>query len=166
MLFRDASPCYDQRFFARWQADLEAGQMTVVLMEMKAMFFRFALHPDAVPAAPVADHPDRDHRRASQMAAFMSQHFHEPLTVAEIARTVSLQPNYAMSIFRASFGLSLIAYLTQQRIAYAQQRLIMSDASAADIALEAGYQTLSHFYNAFTRVCGMPPGKYRAALLR
>jgi AraC-like DNA-binding protein len=60
----------------------------------------------------------------------------------------------------------VIDYLTQQRVAHAQQMLITSDANVADIALESGFQTLSHFYSAFARLCGTSPGKYRAMLRR
>jgi AraC-like DNA-binding protein len=88
------------------------------------------------------------------------------LTVSEIAAVVSLQPNYAMSVFKAAFGLSLIEYLLQQRVAHAQQLLIMTDDSIAEIALDSGFQTLSHFYSTFTRLCGIAPGRYRATLRR
>jgi AraC-like DNA-binding protein len=161
---RDPHPCYDQRFFARWEADLRTGQPALALLEMRAMFFRFAQLPHSASAAGDEPRPDGKHGRANTMAAFMSHHFHEPLSIADIARTVNLQPNYAMTVFRAAFGMSLIEYLTQQRIAHAQQLLIMSDATVAEIALDCGFQTVSHFYNAFARLCGVSPGKYRAAL--
>ncbi|MBL8161493.1 MAG: helix-turn-helix domain-containing protein [Anaerolineae bacterium] len=162
--FRDPNPYYDQRFFARWQTDLQAGQPAIALMEMRAMFFRFAQLPHSAHAAGSAPYAEGRQGRANTMAAYMSGHFQEALTVADIARTVNLQPNYAMSVFKAAFGMSLIEYLTQQRIAHAQQLLIMSDASVAEIALDSGFQTVSHFYNAFSRLCGVSPGRYRAAL--
>jgi len=160
-LFRDHDPIYDRRFFAHWERDLAAGQQPLVLMEIKALFFRFAQtrQPDSVPAA-ISD------RRTNQMALFMTRHFHEPLSVAAIAGQVGLHPNYAMRLFRDTFGLSLIEYLTQQRIAHAQQLLITSDAPIIEIAIESGFATLSHFYTAFNRLCGVAPGKYRASLRR
>jgi AraC family transcriptional regulator, melibiose operon regulatory protein len=164
MMFRDAHPLYDQRFFARWQEDIQAQQTTVSLMEIKAMFFRFAKLPNATASIRDETHEERGHRRATMMASYMSSHFREPLTAAEITRIVNVQPNYGMRIFKRSFGMSLIEYLTQQRIAHAQQLLIITDANVTHIAYDSGFQTLSHFYTAFTRLVGMSPGKYRASL--
>lgn len=158
-LFKDAHPLYHREFFHRWEADLPAGHEALVLMELKALFFRFAMQE----VAP-QPHSEAVHGRANQMAAFISQHFAEPLTVGEIAAVVGLHPHYAMTIFKQTFGMTLIDYLTQQRIAYAQQRLILTDDNMSDVALESGFQTLSHFYTAFGRLCGLTPGKYRQSL--
>ncbi len=134
-------------------------------MEIRSLFFRFAQMRAAVPSSQTQLTPAAiSDNRANQMALFMSQHFDEAITVAAIAGQVGLHPNYAMTVFKDTFGLSLIEYLTQQRIAHAQQRLIISDTPVTDIALEAGFPTLSHFYMAFKRLCGMSPGKYRALL--
>jgi AraC-like DNA-binding protein len=162
--FCDSQPFYGQRFFAHWAAELQADQSAVALMEMRAMFFRFAQSVTASTPAQTDWHSYRDLGRANIMASFMSRHFQEPLTVADIAQTVNLQPNYAMSIFKASFGITLIEYLTQQRIAHAQQLLIVSNLTVADVALESGFSTLSHFYRAFSQLCGTSPGKYRVLL--
>ncbi len=164
-LFLDSQPLYDLRFFARWEGDFAAGQEALALMEIRSLFSRFAQMSAAVPSSQTQLTPAAiSDNRANQMALFMSQHFDEAITVAAIAGQVGLHPNYAMTVFKDTFGLSLIEYLTQQRIAHAQQRLIISDTPVTDIALEAGFPTLSHFYMAFKRLCGMSPGKYRALL--
>jgi AraC-like DNA-binding protein len=100
------------------------------------------------------------------MAQFISLHFQQPITISDVAASVSLHPRYAMAVFKAGFDMTLIDYLNQQRIAYVQQQLLTTDANVIDIAYDAGFQTISHFYTAFKQLCGMPPGKYRAALLR
>lgn len=164
--FCDPQPLYDLRFFHRWEEDMAAGRQSLALMELKALCFRFAaLHPEAHIQALATGGTDSFNTRASRMALFMSRHFQDPLTVRDIAAVVNLHPNYAMSIFKEAFGVSLIEYLTQQRIAHAQQLLIMTDANISDVALDSGFQTLSHFYTAFQRLCRMPPGQYRASVL-
>jgi len=164
-LFRGVLPLYSLDFFRQWALDLERGEPTVALMEMRTLFFRAAAvldfttpMPNDPPIVEISD------RRARDMALLMSRRFQEPLTVREIASAVALHPNYAMNIFKTAFGLSLIEYLTHQRVAHAQQLLIMKDMTIADIALESGFQTLSHFYTAFYRLVGISPGKYRASL--
>jgi AraC family transcriptional regulator, melibiose operon regulatory protein len=164
-MFCDAHSLYTPQFFKQWHQDLAAGRQNLPLMEIKALFFRFAQlagqqesHLGTQPTA------DAAHPRANQMALFMSQHFQEPLTTAQIANVVGLHPNYAMHVFKEAFGVSMIDYLTQQRIAYAQQLLITTDASVTEVAMESGFQTLSHFYNVFQRMCGISPGKYKSDL--
>jgi len=164
-LFRGLLPLYSLDFFRQWEADLKGGESTIALMEMRALFFRAASSADFAPHLPfdpvVAETTDR---RARDMARWISQRFQEPLSVRAIASVVALHPNYAMNIFKAAFGMSLIEYLTRQRIAHAQQLLILTDATVADIALESGFQTLSHFYAAFYRLVGIAPGKYRTSV--
>ncbi len=164
-MFSQHQPLYGQRFFRQWESDMATGQQALALMEIKALFFRFAQAVET-DSFQVADaHPTEIfNERAHRMAQFMSTHFQEELIVNDIAAVVGLHPTYAMRIFRETFGLSLIDYLTQQRIAYAQQQLIITEANISDIALDSGFQTLSHFYNTFHRLCGMAPGQYRASV--
>jgi AraC-like DNA-binding protein len=158
-LFLEHKPLHDVRFFRQWQLDLAAGLPAQALLEIKALFFRLTRSvqdPDRAVSI-VGD-------RVNEMARYINQHFQDTITVADIAAYIGLHPTYAMQLFKATFGVSLITYLTQQRIAHAQQLLIMTDAAISDVALESGFLTLSHFYTAFNRLCGMSPGKYRAAL--
>lgn len=151
---------YGSAMYHQWQRDMLAHDSRIALMEVKAFLHRCALSERIV----VADSPARAPDKARQMAHFISQHFQQPLTVRDIAATVSLHPHYAMLVFKQVFDMTIIDYLTQQRIAYVQQRLLITDEKVIDIAYDAGFQTISHFYTAFKHWCGQSPGKYRAAL--
>ena len=67
-----------------------------------------------------------------------------------------------MTLFRRTFGLSIGAYLTQYRVADAQRLLATTDARIVDVALAAGFGSLSRFYAAFGQACGRSPRAYRA----
>jgi len=56
-----------------------------------------------------------------------------------------------------------VAYLTQYRVAYAQQMLLISDESISDIALASGFTSLSRFYAAFREICHDSPKHYRGS---
>jgi AraC-like DNA-binding protein len=160
---------YEAAMYRQWRHDLDAGTAYVALLEIRALLHRCALLESRlapVKSARLVETPSAETppHKAQQMAQYISRHFQQPLTVQEVAGAVGLHPHYAMSIFKAVFHITMIEYLTQQRIAYAQQHLLMTDASPADIAYDAGFQTLSHFYHVFKRLCGLPPAKYRAAL--
>ncbi len=152
---------YNLRFFSQWENELASGGETLVLMEIKALFFRFA---QLSQPTPVLLETTNDY--ANKMAFFMSQHFREAIAVNDIAKHVGLHPNYAMAVFKQTFGISLIDYLTQHRIAHAQQLLIAGDEAIIDVALDSGFSTLSHFYVTFKHICGVTPGHYRRSLYR
>jgi AraC-like DNA-binding protein len=153
---------YDGAMYRQWQNDLNAGSSHIALMEIKAFLQRCA----RLDVSPDTDVRPSDHvpHKAQQMAQYISRHFQQSISVSDVAAAVSLHPHYAMAVFKSGFDMTMIDYLNQQRIAYVQQHLLTTDANVIDIAYDAGFQTISHFYSAFKQLCGVPPGKYRAAL--
>lgn len=149
-----------------WCADLGRGgaeRQQIVCLELEALLRRLALElgADAVGATPL---PEGRRGHAAQMARFMAANFTQPLTVAAIAASAGVHPHYAMQLFREAYGLSIVAYLTQYRVAHAQQLLLTTDVGALEIGLSAGFASASRFYSAFKAACGVSPGAYRAAL--
>jgi AraC-like DNA-binding protein len=162
----------DAVLFQQWHDDLRdpaAERRKIVLLEIEARLRRLAVTLSAAGAADPVDAAKAlvsgDRRaRAEAMARYVAEHYAEPLHIAAIARAVNLHPNYAMSLFRHAFGMSLLDYLTQYRIADAQRLLATTDANVLDIAMESGFGSVSRFYATFKRSCGQPPRAYRAAV--
>lgn len=150
---------------SRWhdelgQSDPEAT--TIVRLELEAYLRRFAR--SALESRPRMHNVDRPTSSAEQMARMIAAHYSEPLTVDKIAASVGLHPRYAMTVFREAYGVSLMVYLTQHRVAHAQQLLVTSNMGVLEIALESGFGSTSRFYSAFKTVCGTSPAAYRATL--
>lgn len=99
-----------------------------------------------------------------RMARFLARHFREPVRVADVAEHVSLHPHYAMSVFREGAGMSIVDYLTRLRVAHAQRLLMTTDRAVLDIALDAGFGSLSRFYEAFRAQVRQTPRAYRKAM--
>ena len=99
-----------------------------------------------------------------RMASFIADHYTEPLPIARIAREVHLHPNYAMSLFRNNYAISIVDYITQYRIAHAQRLLVTTELNVSQIAIESGFGSVSRFYTAFKAACEQSPGEYRASL--
>jgi AraC family transcriptional regulator, melibiose operon regulatory protein len=157
--------------FARWQADLAsptAEAETIVLLELHAWLRRLVCdiglqtvdHPAALPSSVALAASSA----ADQMAHYIAAHCTEPLRVATIAAVVALHPSYAMHVFRQTFGVSIVTYLLQHRIACAQRLLATTKRSIAEIAFASGFASISCFYSAFRRLCGTTPRAYRQAL--
>jgi AraC-like DNA-binding protein len=166
----------DQRLFDDWESDLHANSSKchkIALLEMEARFRRLALCVETGDAASQSAGTSKaagikpvqsELGKVEQMTFFIAEHYAEPLQIADIARAAGLHPNYAMTLFRRQFGLSLSSYLTQYRISHAQRLLATTDAGMLQIALTAGFGSASRFYAVFKRTCGQSPGQYRASL--
>jgi AraC-like DNA-binding protein len=99
--------------------------------------------------------------KAEQMACYIAQRYTEPLSVEEISRCVGLHPGYAMTLFQKTFGMTLVGYVTQHRVAHAQRLLATSDKKVLPIAIESGFGSLSRFNEVFRRLCGCTPREHR-----
>ncbi|HEX2861983.1 MAG TPA: helix-turn-helix domain-containing protein, partial [Lacunisphaera sp.] len=100
--------------------------------------------------------------KMEQMACLVAQRYTEPLTVTEISQAVKLHPNYAMGLFKRTFGTTLIDYLTHHRVSHAQRLLATTDEKIVAIAFSSGFNSISRFNEAFRRACGCTPREYRA----
>lgn len=152
----------DEALFTGWASDLQAAQpdlRRVALLEVEARLRRSAFALREAGSRTASD-PARGHQM-ERIAAFVGSHFHEPLTISDIARAVDLNPNYVMTIFRQGCGLSLWEYVTRLRISHAQRLLLTTDWTTERIALECGFGSSSRFFATFKKQCGSTPRQYR-----
>jgi AraC-like DNA-binding protein len=167
------SSAIDETILKRWQDDIgsdgdrDEESQRIMLLELEARLRRFARDVPALDAQeprPGKAASSVGMGKAERMSRFIAEHFTEPLRVEYIAKSVHIHPTYAMHLFRETFGVSIIDYLTQHRIAHAQQLLATSDHSVTEIALASGFNSVSRFYTAFNMICGKSPRAYREAL--
>lgn len=159
---------FDSALFAQWETDLRSGHDTakdIVMLEMEARLRRLAR---TLPS-PQDRKIHRQHQsiqigglnKVEQLACLVAQRYTEPLTVAEVSKVVDLHPNYAMGLFKKTFGTTLIDYLTNHRVSHAQRLLATTDQKIVDIAFSSGFNSISRFNEAFRRACGCTPREYR-----
>lgn len=164
-----AFPRGDKEFchllFEKIHRHIQSGndaEKTIALLEIEAWLRTLALSSPTAETEPVSAQLGND--SVDQMISCIIREFQEPLSVAQIADVVHLHPNYAMQLFRKCTGRTIVAYLTQYRIAHAQQLLLTTDQSISDIALASGFTSLSRFYAAFRDICNDSPKHYRRSL--
>jgi len=164
---------FDEQLFQSWHDDMEASDealQAIVRDELAIRLRRIVLdgwrdlatdeeERRALETNPRSGEHQRD--RAHRMARFISEHAIEPISVADIAASVDLHPNYAMTLFRKTLGMTINEYVTRQRLMLAHGRLLASDGDIADIAFEAGFGSLSRFYEAFKERYGCTPRDMR-----
>jgi AraC family transcriptional regulator, melibiose operon regulatory protein len=101
--------------------------------------------------------------QAERIAQFIGEHHLEQIGLREIATSVGLNANYAAGLFKLTFAMTILEYLTQHRVAHAQRLLATSNSSVLEIAFASGFGSSSQFYVAFERATGRTPLEYRRA---
>jgi AraC family transcriptional regulator, melibiose operon regulatory protein len=154
----------DHPMLVRWSDELphaDEARRRLIIREVEARIIRMALDQSAAVGA------ERGHtevgavRKVSEMARFVAENHAGPLRLDEVARHVGLHPNYATTLFRRHYGMTVGGYLTRLRVCQAQYLLTSTDREVSRIAFETGFGSLSRFYEAFRDVSGRTPGQYR-----
>ena len=161
LVIAPSSDASDSLKFAQWEQEYRSKDPVyerAIRLEVQARLLRLTRTMTETPERSRC-HPALS--RADQLACYIARHYHEPLTAETIASANGLHPNYAMALFRRAFGTRMTTFITQHRISHAQRLLVTTDDSILEIALAAGFQSLSRFNEAFKAVCGCPPRVYR-----
>ena len=157
----------DTRLFRRWLEDQNAPStetQRILELELEARLRRFALRLEQAKTTSSPQTIVQTATKAAQLAEFIAQHYLEPIRILDVAKAVGLNANYASELFRSTFSMTILEYLTQHRIAHAQRLLFSTDLSVLEIAFEAGFGSSSQFYSAFERACGCSPSVFRKQL--
>ncbi len=159
------APALLVRQMAGWADEIGADRVTTeaARYEAQALLLRVSTVGRSIGAAsdPATALPAGSGRHAAAIAAHISTHFREPLTLADIAAAVHLHPSRAGALFRQHTGVSIGQYLAQSRVAEAQRLLLSTDATTTDIAARAGFGSTSSCYATFSAQCGLAPDAYR-----
>lgn len=83
------------------------------------------------------------------------------ITLADVAKAVSLTPSYFSRIFSDINGRSFVEYLAEKRIERAKKMLTSTDVSITDIAFSSGFGSFSSFSRIFLRQVGVTPRQFR-----
>lgn len=85
----------------------------------------------------------------------------EDWSIGSFARDLGVSVRHASRLFRHEMGRSFHEYLINLRIERAKKLLANTSLSITDVAMNAGWGSLSHFNSTFRRRVGMTPSAYR-----
>lgn len=97
-----------------------------------------------------------DTRRLAQVQAFIRSGLSEDITVAQMAKAVTMDTTHFAKAFRGATGLTPYAYLTHARMDHAKT-LLQMQTSVTEVALTVNYANPSKFAAAFRRCTGYTP---------
>jgi AraC-like DNA-binding protein len=154
-----ASPEVDAaRVWRRWESDFELCDADAALLEIQALVRR------TLRAARTRPHRTGPTSRPLEMASFIMERFRDPITTADVAAVVHLNTEYAMTLFRKAWHMTMGDFLMRRRVAEAQRLLATTDLDCSAVGYTVGFGSGSSFYAQFARVVGTSPGQYRATL--
>jgi len=96
-----------------------------------------------------------------QALTYISDHFHEKVSVEQIAEKTGMPFRTFSRYFKKRTGKTASAYLNELRIEQAMVKLIETDDPIQSIAESCGFSQLSHFSNRFKKTTGQTPSEYR-----
>ncbi|MCM3628873.1 response regulator [Paenibacillus glycanilyticus] len=104
---------------------------------------------------------DRHQSVAEQIIKLITERYHLPLTVEDIAKEVFLSPNYVRTIFKEKTGETILDYLTRIRMNHASELLKDRSLKVREIAHRVSYENVSYFCSVFQKHKGSTPNEYR-----
>lgn len=146
------------RVWRRWEAEFAGRDPDAALLEVQALMRRTLRAARTLPSGtgPTS--------RPLEMAAFIMDRFRDPITAADVAAVAHLNTEYAMTLFRKAWHMTIGDFLLRRRVAEAQRLLATTDLDCSAVGYAAGFGSGSNFYAQFAKRIGTSPGQYRTAL--
>ncbi len=166
---------YDHEVFKRWREELLSGEdqiEQIVRDELTARVRRIDREGwrdlrDLAEALPHAvNHGGERAMHIEKMSRYVGEHATEEITIDQVAAAAGLHPNYAMTIFKRSVGLTINQAIIRHRLDTAQSMLIATELPIANIAFDCGFGSLSRFYEAFSQRFHASPKAFRQRIIQ
>lgn len=97
---------------------------------------------------------------------YIYDHLHTRITVKHLVELTDVSPSYLSRLFKQETGISITQYIQSCKIETAQNMLIYSEYSPAQIAATLAFPSQSYFNEVFKKRTGMTPLKYRSLNFR
>jgi len=105
---------------------------------------------------------DAHHDRIIQAIRIINTRFCEAITLNEIAKALSLSPQYFSALFSKAMGIPFSEYIISLRLRLAADLLQHTEQSATEICFFCGFRNFSYFIRSFKKHYGHSPSAFRA----
>ncbi|MEC0332765.1 response regulator [Paenibacillus macerans] len=102
----------------------------------------------------------------AEIKEYVTQHYHDPITLAELASRFFISPYYLSQLFKQKTGDTYINFLAQVRIGKAKELLERTDLKVYEICERVGYSDTQYFARLFEKLTGLRPSEYRKSRSR
>jgi len=92
---------------------------------------------------------------------YIESHYADPnLSLADIAATTNISPNYLARLYKEGLGIGLLDYLMRYRLTVSLS-MLQSGKTITEIAVDTGFGSSRNYIRAFKKVYNTTPGIYR-----
>lgn len=112
---------------------------------------------------PLNDHKPHHRLNMDIIDHYIVQHVTRKISVTQLAGLVFLGESQFHLLFKAQTGVTPHQYVLKKRLEFARDLIETSPLSVAQVAQSSGFASQSSFTQAFTRLYGKPPARYRKA---
>ncbi|MEN0108988.1 MAG: AraC family transcriptional regulator, partial [Pseudomonas sp.] len=102
----------------------------------------------------------RDGGSSARLRDYLEAHFHEAVSLEQLAALCERHPRHLIEAFRRAYGVPPHTYLLQRRVREAK-RLLLGEEPLSEVALQLGFYDQAHFNGTFKRFTGVTPGRFR-----
>ena len=153
---------YLERIAAELQKK-ERGYRLMVLSSLAAILcyaHRLFLKNGEMPlAAPLSASPK--HRKVDEAAAYITEHYREPLSLEGVAGHLFVSKCYLSRIFKEAAGFTVVEYINLCRVRQARRLLLETSMSITELAEYLGFESITYFERVFKKYTLISPLKYR-----
>lgn len=101
-------------------------------------------------------------KRIQTIHEYLMKNYRESIDLTQIASLVSMAEGSLCRFFKMHVGVTIIEYLNQLKIEFACKLLMDENLSILDVAIDSGFNNLSHFNKQFKGITGGTPKDYRS----
>ena len=114
-----------------------------------------------VTEAIISTRHDRTPENIKKLLVYLSSHYLDSISNADIAGAFSFHPNHLSRIFKEYTGKTLHSYIIELRLQNANKLLLTTDDPVSAISEICGFDSPAYFIKCFKRHFGISPKKYR-----
>jgi AraC-like DNA-binding protein len=102
-------------------------------------------------------------RLLADVFAFIEGHYHQAISLRDVASALGLTPGHLTTIVRRKTGRTVQSWITERRMADARRMLVETDQTVAEVGRSLGYGDPVYFSRTFRQTNGTTPSNWRRA---
>ncbi len=131
----------------------------VINKSLKALMLLISV--DAISLNTVIGKKSANQDYVNRICNYINRNYREQILVKELARSVSINENYLIRIFKQKTKLTPNQYLNNVRLFHASQMLCESSITVSEISYSCGFNTPAYFTKLFKKRFGKTPSEFR-----
>ncbi|MBN2222867.1 MAG: helix-turn-helix transcriptional regulator, partial [Vallitaleaceae bacterium] len=134
-----------------------------VLFQSKLFEFLYVLLEDfTIPISPETQKQrSKNLLRLESSIQYIQENYSKAISLKEIAKVATLQPEYFCRLFKKTMGVTYLTYINELRLSYIYRDLLLTDFPLVKLLETYGFSNYKLFRRMFFEHFQMTPGKLR-----